>query len=186
MSVNGALLRFTFPHRQLGQAVGLNALVVSVAAVIGPTVASAILAVASWQWLFAVNVPIGAIALAIGRFSLPESPKADRSLDWIAAGLSVLMFGLIITGVDVLTRGGGSWLGGVEVVGGIVAGVALVRRSIGQPRPLAPIDLLQSPLFTLTVLTSIASFRRPDAGLRLPALLLPGRCSTRRRWRRDY
>jgi len=33
-----------------------------------------------------------------------------------------------------------------------------VRRSIGQPRPLAPIDLLRSPLFTLTVLTSIASF----------------------------
>jgi len=158
MSINGALLRFTFPHSQLGRGVGLNALVVSVAAVLGPTIASAILAVASWQWLFAVNVPVGVAALLVGRLSLPESPKSGRSLDWIAAGLSVLAFGLIITGVDVLTRGGGELVGALEVLGGFVAGFALVRRSIGQPRPLAPIDLLRSPLFSLTVATSVASF----------------------------
>ena len=66
MSVNGALVRFTYPHSQLGRGVGLNALVVSVAAALGPTVASAILAVGSWQWLFAVNVPIGHRRLASG------------------------------------------------------------------------------------------------------------------------
>jgi len=158
MSVNGALLRYTYPQRLLGQAVGLNALVVSVASVVGPSVASAILAVGSWQWLFAVNVPIGLAAMALARRALPESSKSGRSLDWIAAGLNVLTFGLIITGVDVLTRGGGSWIGAVEVLLGVVAGAALVWRSRGQARPLAPIDLLRSRVFSLTVLTSIASF----------------------------
>ena len=158
MSVNGALVRYTFPQSQLGRGVGLNAMVVSIAAVIGPSIASAILAVASWQWLFAVNIPVGLLALAIGRFALPESVKSGRSLDWIAAGLNVLTFGLIITGIDVLTRGGGLWIGAVEVVGGVAAGVTLVLRSRGQSRPLAPIDLLKSRIFTLTVLTSIASF----------------------------
>ena len=158
MSVNGALVRFTYPHRLLGRAVGLNALVVSVASVVGPSIASAILAVAGWQWLFAVNVPVGVLSLIVARFALPDSPKSSRRLDWIAAGLNVLTFGLIITGVDILTRGGGSWIGAVELVLGVGAAAALVRRSMGQPRPLAPIDLLKSRSFSLAVLTSVASF----------------------------
>jgi len=41
MAVNGALVRFTYPHKSLGHGVGLNALVVSVAGAIGPTPATA-------------------------------------------------------------------------------------------------------------------------------------------------
>ena len=46
MSVNAALVRFTYPHRMLGRAIGINAFAVAIAAAIGPTIASAILAVA--------------------------------------------------------------------------------------------------------------------------------------------
>ncbi|MDT8267539.1 MFS transporter, partial [Roseomonas sp. DSM 102946] len=53
MAVNAALIRFTYPHSQLGRGIGVNALVVAVSSAIGPTVASAILAVANWPWLFA-------------------------------------------------------------------------------------------------------------------------------------
>src|ERR1700733_1776338 len=60
MSTNAALVRFTYPQRMLGRAIGINAFAVAVAAAIGPTIASAILAIAHWRWLFAVNVPIGA------------------------------------------------------------------------------------------------------------------------------
>jgi DHA2 family multidrug resistance protein-like MFS transporter len=158
MSVNGALVRFTYPHSQLGRGVGLNALVVSVASVLGPSVASAILALGSWQWLFAVNVPIGVAAWVLGRIALPESPRQDRRLDWIAAALNVATFGLIIAGVNIFTRGGGSLFGLVVAAAGIVCGVVLVRRSLSQPRPLAPVDLMRSPQFSLTVLTSVASF----------------------------
>lgn len=172
MAVNGALLRFTLPNRLLGRGVGLNALVVSVSAVIGPSLAAAILAVGHWQWLFAVNIPIGVCAFALGGVALPESPRADRRLDWIAAGLNVVAFGLIITGVDVLTRGGGVLYGAVELAAGAAAAVALVRRSLGQSRPLAPVDLLKNRQFALTVLTSIASFAAQAlAFVSLPFLL---------------
>ena len=157
MSVNGALVRFTYPHNQLGRGVGLNALVVSVASVLGPTIASAILAVGSWQWLFAVNVPIGVAAWLLGRTTLPESPRQDRKLDWIAAGLNVATFGLIIAGVDLFTRGG-NLIGLAIAAAGIASGVVLVRRSLSQPKPLAPVDLMRSKLFSLTVATSVASF----------------------------
>ena len=62
MSVNSALIRFIYPRRWLGRGVGLNATVGSIASAIGPSVASAILAVAPWPWLFSVNVPLGLVA----------------------------------------------------------------------------------------------------------------------------
>src|SRR6202012_5304453 len=72
MSVNSALVRFTYPHRMLGRAIGINAFAVAVAAATGPTIAAAILAIAHWRWLFAVNVPIGLVTLAIALYALPE------------------------------------------------------------------------------------------------------------------
>src|ERR1700742_4172981 len=66
MSINAALVRFTYPKKFLGRGIGLNALVISVSAALGPTVAAAILARWSWEWLFAINVPIGVLAFAIG------------------------------------------------------------------------------------------------------------------------
>jgi DHA2 family multidrug resistance protein-like MFS transporter len=142
------------------------------AAVVGPTLASGVLAIASWPWLFAINIPVGLAALAVGWTALPESPKSGKRLDWIAAVLNVMMFGLVITGVDVLTRGGLQAVGAGELALGAAAGTLLVRRSRGQARPLAPIDLLANPLFSLSVLTSIASFAAQMLALvSLPFLL---------------
>lgn len=76
MSVNTALVRFIYPERQLGRGFGNNALVVAVALSLGPTIASSILSVASWGWLFAVNVPIGLLAIGISLKTLPRPPRA--------------------------------------------------------------------------------------------------------------
>ncbi len=157
MSVNGALLRFTYPSRELGRGVGLNALVVSAAAALGPTIASGILSVGPWEWLFGVNVPIGIATFMIGRTSLPASPRRGK-FDLVSTSLNVLTFGLAFTGVDALTRGGSATVGIAELVLAMLVGSALAVRSSRQPQPLVPIDLLRNKLFTMTVLTSIASF----------------------------
>src|SRR5580698_8347511 len=65
MSVNSDMVRFTYPHRMLGRAIGINAFSVAFAAATGPTIASAILSVAHWRWLFAVNLPVGLATIAI-------------------------------------------------------------------------------------------------------------------------
>ena len=59
MSVNAALVRYTYPRALLGRGIGLNALVVAISAALGPTVASVILAVGTWPYLFAINIPLG-------------------------------------------------------------------------------------------------------------------------------
>jgi MFS transporter, DHA2 family, multidrug resistance protein len=157
MSVSAALVRFTYPPAMLGRGVGLNALVVSAAAAFGPTVASAILSFGPWEWLFAVNVPIGIVAVFVGRVALPHSTKSG-TLDLPSTLLSVATFGLGFIGVDVLTRGGDTRLGLAEVGAAILTGATLIWRSRAQARPLVPIDLLRNMIFRLSILTSIASF----------------------------
>ena len=158
MSVNGALVRFTYPQRMLGRGVGLNALVVAASAAAGPTIASAILAVASWQWLFAVNVPIGVATLIVAACSLPKNALAKTRFDLISAGLNALSFGLIVTGVDLLTRTRDRLAGGVELLCGLLAGVVLARREWAVAHPLVPIDLLRIRVFALSIVTSVISF----------------------------
>ena len=170
MGVNGALVRYTFPQASLGRGVGFNALVVSIAGAIGPTVASGILAVGPWQWLFAVNVPIGLFNILFAARVLPWSTLSDKSLDWLSAALSALAFGLFFVGVDTLTHGAGQGaLAAAELVLGVLAGVALFVRERNERRPLIPIDLLRIPIFGLSVATSICSF----AAYMLAFLALP-------------
>jgi len=170
MAVNGALVRFTYPHSSLGKGVGLNALVVSVAAAIGPTVASGILAVGPWQWLFAINVPIGIVNVVLAARVLPWSTLSNKSVDWLSAALSALTFGLFFIGVDTLTHGGGRGsVAALELVGAVVAGATLFRRERHEARPLIPIDLLRIPVFGLSTATSICSF----AAYMLAFLALP-------------
>jgi DHA2 family multidrug resistance protein-like MFS transporter len=157
MSQNGALVRFTYPSKMLGQGLGLNALVASAGAALGPTVASGILAIASWQWLFAVNVPIGIVTFLLGRRSLPDNPKSG-SFDLKGTVLNASMFGFGFIGIDLLTRGGNEGGGLAALLLGAVSGLLLVLHSRSQSQPIVPFDLLRQPVFSLSVATSIASF----------------------------
>ncbi len=96
MSVNSALVRFTYPHRMLGRAIGINAFAVAVAAATGPTIASAILAIAHWRWLFAVNVPIGVVTIIIALYSWPETERSSRRLNYAGVALQAGTFALLI------------------------------------------------------------------------------------------
>jgi DHA2 family multidrug resistance protein-like MFS transporter len=157
LSVNGALVRYIYPSRLLGRGIGINALVVAVSAAAGPTIASGILSIASWPWLFAVNVPIGIATLALTRM-LPRTPRADRRFDVPSALLNALFFGLLIVAVDGLGHGERAIFAVLAFLGAAVSGIALVRRQLPQASPLLPVDLLRIPTFALSIATSVCSF----------------------------
>ena len=77
MSVNSALIRFIYPARSLGRGVGVNALVVALGFTLGPTVASLILSITSWHWIFLINIPAG----IVGDAALPAQPAGLRPGD---------------------------------------------------------------------------------------------------------
>jgi DHA2 family multidrug resistance protein-like MFS transporter len=157
MSMNAALVRATYPANMLGRGMGYNAMVISVAAAIGPTLAALILSIASWPWLFLINLPIGIAALALGRKALPEPQGHGHPFDWMSAVLSAVMMGCLVFGAEMFAREGAG-LGLVLVVVGVAAGAALVWREWREKLPLMPLDLLRIPVFTLSISTSVVSF----------------------------
>ncbi|WP_420956618.1 MFS transporter [Burkholderia gladioli] len=158
MSVNTALVRMTYPTRLLGRGVALNAMVVALASAVGPTVASAVLAVAHWPWLFAINVPIGIAAVAVGLHALPPNHGHDAPYDYLSAVLNACVFGLVIMTVHGLGHSQNHALVAAGAIGAVGLGYVFVRRQLSQPAPLLPVHLLRIPIFALSIGTSIASF----------------------------
>ena len=140
-SVNTAQLRTIYPRKYLGRGLGISAMVVAVSAVAGPSVASIILSLGSWQWLFAINIPLGLLALIMGLIYLPHrEKKQNRKFDKTSALANALTFGLLIYFLL------------------FIVGYYYIRRQLHQDFPLLPVDLLKIPIFSLSVCTSICSF----------------------------
>ena len=158
MSVNIALVRQLYPAHRLGRGVGLNALVVGVSFAVGPTVASPLLALASWPWLYALNLPLGLLAFAVARAALPRVAPRATPFDALAALLTALTFAAAIGALATAAQRGSDALAAALAAAALLAGAALLRRQAGQPAPMLPVDLLRRPLFALSVATSMASF----------------------------
>ena len=165
MSVNAALVRFTYPHQMLGRAIGINAFVVAISAAIGPTVASAVLAVAQWRWLFAINVPIGIVTFAIAIWALPTTEPVSRRLSYLGTALNAGTFVLLVSGLQTFAHEQAALLATAQIAAGCVFAYALVRHELGSPAPLVPLDLLRIRLFRLSVATSVCSFIAQMAAL---------------------
>ena len=157
MSMNPALVRATYPARMLGRGMGYNALVLSISAAAGPTLAAIILSIASWPWLFLVNLPVGIAAVAVSLRAIPHAGGHGHKVDWFSALLSMAMMGCVIFGVETMSSAGVA-TGLALILSGIAAGALLVRREWGDPAPLFPVDLLKIRIFAMSIATSTVSF----------------------------
>ena len=158
MAINGSVLRYTYPTHLLGAGLGLNSTCVAIATTGGPIVAGAILAVASWPWLFAINVPFGLMAVLLLWNSMPPTPPRPGRFDVISGLLNALTFGLLVFAVGSAGHGQPVFLTVIELAGALTAAILLVRRETGRRYPMLPLDLLRHRLFALSCGTSIFSF----------------------------
>ena len=180
MGVNAALVRLIYPRELLGRGVSFNSMVVATASVAGPTVAAAILSVATWPWLFVLNLPLGAVVVVLGWRALPANsapPTAGARLSGLDVALNAAMFALVFMGVDALGVHGGDTAtagaaataartaavspvvyGAAMLLAGVLIGIVFVRRQLDQAMPLLPLDLLRIPVFRLSMCTSIGAF----------------------------
>ena len=168
MSVNIALIRLIYPAHRLGRGVGLNALVVGVAFALGPTVASLVLSVASWPWLFAINVPLGMLCFAFGVSTLPRSEPRSHGFDPATAVLTGITFSALILALGAATQREDPRWWVLALLTAVLACALLLRRQAGHPAPMLPVDLFTRPLFALSAVTSVCAFA--TQGLALVAL----------------
>ena len=158
MSVNIALIRLIYPAARLGRGVGMNALVVGVAFAVGPSVASLVLSLANWPWLFGINVPLGLLAIAFAWPAIPRTDPHKFGFDPATALLTGLSFAALI-----FTLGSVAQLEPMSrilpsALVTVVSGIALLKRQAGHPAPMLPVDLLRRPMFALSTVTAITAF----------------------------
>jgi DHA2 family multidrug resistance protein-like MFS transporter len=158
MSVNTALVRFVYPGQLQGRGFGRNAMVVATAFTLGPTIASGILAIGPWSWLFGINIPFGLVAILIGLRTLPRTPRATHAFDFPGALQAAGCLGLFILGIGSAAHHAPPGLVLIELGAAVLLGWALIRRQADHPAPMLPIDLFRRPLFALSTATSICSF----------------------------
>lgn len=175
---NTALVRATYPSALLGRGIALNSVVVAAGSVAGPPLAALLLSIGSWHLLFAINVPVALLILALGWRYLPApQTAAGPRLSWPDVALNALTFTAMFLGANQLLPHEEAPPQVEQAVGLLaaagVAGAVYLRRQWRQPVPLLPLDLLRLPVFRLSVITSVGTFSAYTlASIALPFLLL--------------
>lgn len=143
------------PAERRGAVLGMYGAVGGLAVAFGPLVGGLVTQLASWQWIFWINVPIGVVSLAlIGRAAESWGPR--RALDlpglaFVSAGLFGLVYALVRT--DTYAWGSG------QVLLPLIAGAALLGAFVVQERrsshPMLPLRLFRNRSFSASNVASL-------------------------------
>ncbi|WP_432457812.1 MDR family MFS transporter [Cellulomonas iranensis] len=119
-----AMITRVFPPQQRGAAMGVWGSVAGVATITGPVLGGLLVETVGWEWIFYVNVPVGAVALWLSFRQLPVLPTHARSLDGVGVVLSVVGLTLLVFGLqEGEAYDWGTIVGPVTVWGVVGAGV---------------------------------------------------------------
>jgi DHA2 family multidrug resistance protein-like MFS transporter len=157
LSVSSALIRSTYPSKQLGRGLGINSVIVSSSAAAAPTIGGLVLAIAPWPWVFACAIPFALLSLLLGR-ALPDPKPRHAHFDLLGAVMCAAMFGLVIGGAESAVHGNSPVVSGAIVATGALIGYYFVRRERQDASPILPLDLLERPVIALSVIGAYTAF----------------------------
>ncbi|GIJ00431.1 EmrB/QacA subfamily drug resistance transporter [Sediminihabitans luteus] len=95
-----SMITRVFPAAQRGAALGLWGATAGVATIAGPLLGGVFVETWGWEWIFWVNIPVGALALWMASRRLPNLATRDARLDVVGVVLSVVGLGLLIFGIQ--------------------------------------------------------------------------------------
>lgn len=147
-----AILEASFTEEDRWRAIGAWAGLGGVATAVGPLLGGYLITAASWRWIFLINVPVAAAALAITIRHVPESRRPNAApLDRPGAALTVLFLaGLTYGLVEGPAHGWGSPVVLSTLVLGTAAGGALLVVEGRRSAPMLPLAIFRSRQFTVT------------------------------------
>src|SRR3954464_194112 len=156
MTLAMAVVGEIVPPRERGRFQGYIQMVFVVASVAGPLLGGLFVDRLSWRWVFYVNLPIGAVALALLVRSL-QRPFARREGVRIDYAGAALLAGALSSVLLVTTWGGREYpWGSAEIVGLGALPAAVLAGFVPQGRraaePILPLRLFREPVFNVVSL----------------------------------
>lgn len=154
-----SLLRAAFRATEVHRGIAVWGTASAIAVGFGPTIGGHLIDI-HWTWVFFVNVPVAIIALVIGVFFLPETPRTDRQkFDYpgfccIVAAVVALVWGVIKAGEESWTSG--TTIGALIVAAVLFAAFIVIERRT--PVPVIPLSLFSRRGLSLGVLLVLIGF----------------------------
>jgi EmrB/QacA subfamily drug resistance transporter len=148
LALSLAIATLAFSAEQRGRAIGIWAAVSSIALAVGPLVGGVVVEIASWRWLFFLNIPLAAISLAVIAAAMPESrdETAARRID--LAGVLTLGVGLTLLVLALVQAKAWGWTS-LDTLAVLGAGVALLALFVAVEKraaePIIDFGLFRSP-----------------------------------------
>ncbi len=146
-----AIIEASFAVAERSRAVGLWAGASGVAGAIAPFVGGWLLAVASWRWVFLVNVPLAAIVVVLA-WRVPETRDIDTRRGSDVRGALLAVTGLGALTFSIIEREP------LAAALGVVSLSALLWVERRTARPLVPLDLFGSRQFTAANLVTFVAY----------------------------
>jgi EmrB/QacA subfamily drug resistance transporter len=145
-----AIVQASFRAVDRGRAIGAWSGLAGVSVALGPFLGGWLIDVASWRFVFLINVPLVAVAVFLALRFVPEThdPAAPAHIDWL--GGAVLVAGLG-AGVFALIQGPGDDWSTSTIVLGLVGVLALVLFVVVErrvPNPMVPLSMFRSRQFS--------------------------------------
>lgn len=168
LAIAPAIHRSIFPNRLLGRILGLHALLIATSTAIAPILGGTLLSALSWQWIFAINLPLGMVGVMLALRNIPAAKASQNKPFDIAGGLlaAIAMAALILAANACSGLGFGSELRFSRAIltpmayalTAVVAAAMFIWRQRRAAEPLLPLDMFSSSRFSMAALTSLASF----------------------------
>jgi EmrB/QacA subfamily drug resistance transporter len=156
-----AVIVATFPERERGPAIGTWTAWGTIAGALGPLVAGAILNVASWRWIFVINLPLVVACLWLIRKAIPpaRATGARRKVDIIGALLCVLgLGGAVFALIEQPRLGWSSFAVTGSLVGGVALFAAFLLYESRATDPMLRLDLFKSRNFAVGNVETLALY----------------------------
>ncbi len=155
-----AVVGDVYPPAQRGRVLGLVGATFGMAFLFGPVLASALLVVGSWSWIFLINLPLAAVVLVLAARSLPEAPARAARPPFDTLGMSVLALSLagLMLGINqALDRvlGLTVWPALLALAAAGLGSLVVIERRAAEP--IVPLELFGAPLLRRTWLLCVGS-----------------------------
>lgn len=177
-----AIIAKAYPKAERGKAIGIWAAASALTTALGPVIGGFVLGAfdaSVWRWIFAINLPLGAVAIYLLVAKVPaDEPAERRSLDLGGAALAALGFGALAYGLTSMGAEGANGSLTTSLLAsaiGLVLVAALVWWEHRQAEPMMDIALFRSRPFTgANIATFFLYFSLSAILFYLPMLLIAG------------